>query len=757
MALKILLADDSMTAQNMGKKILMDAGYDVVAVSNGAAAIKKIASDRPDIIILDVYMPGYTGLEVCERVKAANETSRTPVLLTVGKMEPFRPEEANRVKADGVMIKPFEATDLIAAIQSIGQRLISPAPKHVDTVRIAPPTPSLDQTMRISMPPVHQDTVRIASPSKGFEDTVRLSAEQVRAFQDASYKDWVSSAEVADGRPPVVEEQDEPDTAVSSRMKGDLEPDPVEPEPFETRVLETLAPPPQAMLDPDPDPVTPGLDATEAPLARAMAGAMAGHEFFSVAPAGADGNHGQQSSDEMTVESPAMFAHEQTIDLPPLENAQPIFTLEQAQTAEIPTEVVKGAVAESATHELETSAPLTPGPSFVAQLDELEPTVAAPINVVSEAAPELEVNSPRYGHDLVVEADPGLVTNDGDLSQFVTKFGVEGAEEVHVGMASDLPPEQLAALTMPTEPEAAVVESVPTGVIQEPAEEIIVQEVPVLDAPDEPATFLAPEHAPEPVAEPAPVLSAEPLDVKSEAVATPDHTSPMDEVGEIEPDSSTVSSESVVAYVPGLDDTERIAPLVGAPVAYQEPEQFSAPEPVAAVATEVVHEEAQAEAPFHMAHVLETAAAAVAGSGAVAGFVHTLHHEEPSAIESHVDAFVAQLDEAEARAGGMVEEPVEALPEEVSESPVHEPVGDAALAEELAAALSAKESEDELTAAANAATSTNLEPVIAAAMEPMLNMGVPGYDDQRLSEAVARALERLKPQLISEILKELTR
>jgi CheY-like chemotaxis protein len=78
-----------MTAQNMGKKILVDAGYEVVAVSNGAAAIKKISSERPDIAILDEYMPGYTGSEVCERVKASAETSKIPVLLTVGKMEPF--------------------------------------------------------------------------------------------------------------------------------------------------------------------------------------------------------------------------------------------------------------------------------------------------------------------------------------------------------------------------------------------------------------------------------------------------------------------------------------------------------------------------------------------------------------------------------------------------------------------------------------------------------------------------------------------
>ena len=78
MALKILLADDSMTAQNMGKKILVDAGYEVIAVSNGAAAIKKIAEHKPDIIILDIYMPGYTGLEVCERVKNAPGPRRPP-------------------------------------------------------------------------------------------------------------------------------------------------------------------------------------------------------------------------------------------------------------------------------------------------------------------------------------------------------------------------------------------------------------------------------------------------------------------------------------------------------------------------------------------------------------------------------------------------------------------------------------------------------------------------------------------------------
>jgi CheY-like chemotaxis protein len=133
-ALRILLADDSMTAQNMGKKILTDAGFDVVTVSNGAAAVKKLAESSPDIAILDVYMPGYTGLEVCERMKSTPATARVPVLLSVGKMEPFRPEDGMKVKADGVIIKPFEATDLVTVVDKLAERSYGPDAKTTGIV-----------------------------------------------------------------------------------------------------------------------------------------------------------------------------------------------------------------------------------------------------------------------------------------------------------------------------------------------------------------------------------------------------------------------------------------------------------------------------------------------------------------------------------------------------------------------------------------------------------------------------------------------
>jgi CheY-like chemotaxis protein len=108
----------------MGRKILADAGYEVITVNNGSAALKKIGEQRPDLIVLDVYMPGYSGLEVCQRLKETGDTSRIPILLTVGKLEPFKPEEARRVRADGFIVKPFEASELLSALAKLEDKIV---------------------------------------------------------------------------------------------------------------------------------------------------------------------------------------------------------------------------------------------------------------------------------------------------------------------------------------------------------------------------------------------------------------------------------------------------------------------------------------------------------------------------------------------------------------------------------------------------------------------------------------------------------
>jgi CheY-like chemotaxis protein len=145
LARRILLADDSVTAQNMGRRILTDAGYEVVTVNNGSAALKKIAENKPDIIVLDVYMPGYGGLEVCQRVKESPETARIPVLLTVGKLEPFKPDEARRVGADAFIIKPFEATELLTALTKLEDKIVA-GPQPQKSGRFAKALAAVEQS-----------------------------------------------------------------------------------------------------------------------------------------------------------------------------------------------------------------------------------------------------------------------------------------------------------------------------------------------------------------------------------------------------------------------------------------------------------------------------------------------------------------------------------------------------------------------------------------------------------------------------------
>jgi CheY-like chemotaxis protein len=167
LARKILLADDSVTAQNMGRKILADAGYEVITVNNGSAALKKIGEHKPDLIVLDVYMPGYSGLEVCQRLKEVAETARIPILLTVGKLEPFKTDEAKRVRADGFIVKPFEASELLSALSKMEDKIV-PRAEASKPGRLARATAAIEEG-RDRTVAAEEDTgwkSRISFPSK---------------------------------------------------------------------------------------------------------------------------------------------------------------------------------------------------------------------------------------------------------------------------------------------------------------------------------------------------------------------------------------------------------------------------------------------------------------------------------------------------------------------------------------------------------------------------------------------------------------
>jgi len=115
--MRILLADDSPHAQRMGERILRDEGHEVVTVSDGLVAMLRLKDAQPDLIIADISMPEVSGYELCEYVK---NNGGAPVFLTAGAVEPVDEAEVSRVRADGVLKKPFEASLLTAAVGRFG-------------------------------------------------------------------------------------------------------------------------------------------------------------------------------------------------------------------------------------------------------------------------------------------------------------------------------------------------------------------------------------------------------------------------------------------------------------------------------------------------------------------------------------------------------------------------------------------------------------------------------------------------------------
>jgi twitching motility two-component system response regulator PilH len=250
LARKVLLADDSVTAQNMGRKILTDAGYEVVTVNNGSAALKKISEAHPDLIVLDVYMPGYSGLEVCQRIKESRETNQIPVLLTVGKLEPFKQDEARRVRADAFIIKPFEASELTAALSKLEGKLGAPvAPRKEGR-------PSAPTTM------------------ESFERTATSSAPQF-GDEESGWKARLKFPS-AGSKPTQVEPDPEPYTASSASFR-ELVPDPPGPLPQNSPVHAVPERPIPAGI---PQDITPDeIAAIAAAAARVQAGITVGKNF----------------------------------------------------------------------------------------------------------------------------------------------------------------------------------------------------------------------------------------------------------------------------------------------------------------------------------------------------------------------------------------------------------------------------------------------------------------------------------------------
>jgi len=113
---RILLADDSPHAQRMGECILREEGYEVVSLTDGKAALLRLADVDPDLILADIFLPGWSGFDLCRHVKNDPALRHVRVVLTAGLLEPFDENEAKRAGCDAILKKPFEASKVMSTI-----------------------------------------------------------------------------------------------------------------------------------------------------------------------------------------------------------------------------------------------------------------------------------------------------------------------------------------------------------------------------------------------------------------------------------------------------------------------------------------------------------------------------------------------------------------------------------------------------------------------------------------------------------------
>jgi CheY-like chemotaxis protein len=116
---RILLADDSPQALRLGEQILTSHGIEVVSVTDGAIALRRLADVNPDLFITDIYLPTKSGFDLARYMKTQPEYRDIPVIFAVAPVDTFDEQDARNAGADAILHKPFAASTLLATVQEL--------------------------------------------------------------------------------------------------------------------------------------------------------------------------------------------------------------------------------------------------------------------------------------------------------------------------------------------------------------------------------------------------------------------------------------------------------------------------------------------------------------------------------------------------------------------------------------------------------------------------------------------------------------
>jgi two-component system response regulator ResD len=130
----VLVVDDEPTIAEVVSRYLERAGYSATTAADGIEAIRMVDRDRPDLVVLDLMLPGVDGLGVLRRLREG-DGARTPVILLTAKGEQDDKLAGLRSGADDYMVKPFSPNELVARVDAVLRRVHPPGEHDHEPLR----------------------------------------------------------------------------------------------------------------------------------------------------------------------------------------------------------------------------------------------------------------------------------------------------------------------------------------------------------------------------------------------------------------------------------------------------------------------------------------------------------------------------------------------------------------------------------------------------------------------------------------------
>jgi DNA-binding response OmpR family regulator len=118
----VLVVDDDPDVCDLVTYKLEQSGFEVRRASDGDAALREVAQRIPDLVLLDIMMPGISGLEVLERLRADHATAVIPVVMLTAKAQENDVERGFQLGADDYVVKPFSPRELVRRVTAVLSR-----------------------------------------------------------------------------------------------------------------------------------------------------------------------------------------------------------------------------------------------------------------------------------------------------------------------------------------------------------------------------------------------------------------------------------------------------------------------------------------------------------------------------------------------------------------------------------------------------------------------------------------------------------